>query len=60
VHTGVHSYAVSPEPPKEEAAAAEEKSWSETETDVVHLDESSFGPFIEQTKSVLVMFYAPC
>ncbi len=36
-----------------------EKSWSDEESDVVHLDEESFKPFLKKKKHVLVMFYAP-
>lgn len=37
-----------------------EKSWMEEETEVVHLTEETFKPFLKKKKHVLVIFYAPC
>ena len=42
-----------PPPPPPEAP------WSETESAVVHLEESSFKSFLKKKKHVIVMFYAP-
>jgi len=42
-----------PPPPPPEAP------WSETESDVAHLGEADFKPFLKKKKHVLVMFYAP-
>ena len=42
-----------PPPPPPEAP------WSEEESEVVHLNEESFKPFLKKRKHVLVMFYAP-
>jgi len=36
-----------------------ETPWSETESDVAHLTEVDFKPFLKKKKHVLVMFYAP-
>ncbi|KAK5650473.1 hypothetical protein RI129_001502 [Pyrocoelia pectoralis] len=36
-----------------------EVSWSEEKSDVVHLTETTFKPFLKKKKHVLVMFYAP-
>lgn len=36
-----------------------EKPWSEEESEVAHLVEESFKPFLKKKKHVLVMFYAP-
>ncbi|KAB0802017.1 hypothetical protein PPYR_04203 [Photinus pyralis] len=36
-----------------------EVSWSEEKSDVVHLTEATFKPFLKKKKHVLVMFYAP-
>ena len=36
-----------------------EKPWSEAPSEVVHLTEESFKPFLKKKKHVLVMFYAP-
>ena len=36
-----------------------ETPWSEEQSEVVHLDEESFKPFLKKKKHVLVMFYAP-
>lgn len=37
-----------------------EKAWTDEESDVVHLTEESFKPFLKKRKHVLVIFYAPC
>merc|ERR1712013_260796 len=42
-----------PPPPPPEAP------WKEEESDVVHLTEEDFKPFLKKKKHVLVMFYAP-
>ena len=42
-----------PPPPPPEAP------WSEEQSEVVHLNEESFKPFLKKRKHVLVMFYAP-
>lgn len=39
---------------------APEKPWSEDSSDVVHLTDETFKPFLKKKKHVLVMFYAPC
>jgi len=36
-----------------------EKPWKEEESDVAHLSEEDFKPFLKKKKHVLVMFYAP-
>ncbi|XP_026466424.1 protein disulfide-isomerase A5-like [Ctenocephalides felis] len=36
-----------------------EKPWSEEESEVFHLDEDTFKPFMKKKKYVLTMFYAP-
>ena len=36
-----------------------ETPWSEEPSDVVHLSEVNFKPFLKKKKHVLVMFYAP-
>ncbi|XP_063216813.1 protein disulfide-isomerase A5 [Bacillus rossius redtenbacheri] len=36
-----------------------ERPWSEEASEVVHLGEDSFKPFLRKKKHVLVMFYAP-
>lgn len=42
-----------PEPPQE-------RPWAEENSDVVHLSESTFQPFLKKKKHVMVIFYAPC
>lgn len=37
-----------------------EKPWSEEPSEVVHLVEDTYKPFLKKKKHVLVMFYAPC
>jgi len=39
---------------------APEKPWSEETSEVVHLTDETFKPFLKKKKHVLVMFYAPC
>ena len=39
---------------------APEPEWSETPSDVNHLQDSNFKDFVKKKKHVLVMFYAPC
>jgi hypothetical protein len=34
--------------------------WSETESEVNHLQDDNFKDFLKKKKHVLVMFYAPC
>ncbi|KAJ8891320.1 hypothetical protein PR048_010836 [Dryococelus australis] len=36
-----------------------EKPWNEEPSEVVHLDEENFKPFLKKKKHALVMFYAP-
>jgi len=36
-----------------------EKSWAETESDVLHLTDGDFKPSLKKKKHALVMFYAP-
>lgn len=43
-----------PPPPPPEA------QWSDEVTNVVHLDETNFKPYLKKKKHALVMFYAPC
>lgn len=45
------------EPP---APPPPEKPWSDEESDVIHLSEETFKPFLKKKKHVLVIFYAPC
>lgn len=45
------------EPPP---APPAEIPWSEEKSEVVHLEEDTFKPFLKRKKHVLVMFYAPC
>lgn len=51
---------ISPQPPPPEEPPAPETSWADEESDVEHLTEETFDPFIAENPSVLVMFYAPC
>lgn len=37
-----------------------EVPWSEEKSEVVHLTEDTYKPFLKKKKHVLVMFYAPC
>lgn len=37
-----------------------EKAWADEETNVVHLNDETFKPFLKKKKHVLAMFYAPC
>lgn len=43
-----------PTPPPVEVA------WVHESTEVVHLNDQTFKPFLKKKKHVLVMFYAPC
>ena len=43
-----------PPPPPQEPA------WSDSPSKVHHLTDNDFDSFLEEHKSVLVMFYAPC
>ncbi|XP_056642499.1 protein disulfide-isomerase A5 [Diorhabda sublineata] len=36
-----------------------EKPWADEESEVVHLNEETFKPFLKKKKHVLIMFYAP-
>lgn len=36
-----------------------EQQWQDEETNVMHLDENNFKPFLKKKKHALVMFYAP-
>nr|XP_037278569.1 LOW QUALITY PROTEIN: protein disulfide-isomerase A5-like [Rhipicephalus microplus] len=36
-----------------------EQPWSQVKSEVVHLDEETFKPFLKRKKHALVMFYAP-
>jgi len=51
---GIIEYINNPTPPP-----PPEKSWDETESDVIHLDDSSFQSSLRKKKHSLVMFYAP-
>jgi len=37
-----------------------EKDWAEEGTDIAFLTPDTFQDFVDNEKSVLVMFYAPC
>lgn len=37
-----------------------EPDWSESNTDIVHLNTANFDAVLKDAASVLVMFYAPC
>lgn len=37
-----------------------EQQWEDEETNVMHLDENTFKPYLKKKKHALVMFYAPC
>lgn len=39
---------------------APEAPWEDEPSDVVHLNDETFKPFLKKKKHVLVMFYAPC
>lgn len=45
------------EPP---APPPAEGPWADEQSEVVHLNEETFKPFLKKKKHVLVMFYAPC
>lgn len=40
--------------------ALPEKSWSEEESQVLHLTEENYKPVLKKKKHALVIFYAPC
>lgn len=47
---------MAPKPPK-----VKEADWaSETTSEIVHLTSTNFEPALQDEKSVMVMFYAPC
>ena len=50
-------FSCSPTAPVE---TAKEPEWSDSESNVVHLTDSTFTEHISAVPSVLVMFYAPC
>lgn len=56
---GIVSWLQNPTPAASNAGVVEEKSWSEEESDVVHLTDETFPAITSAHKSVLVMFYAP-
>lgn len=45
--------------PKEAPMKVKEPEWSDTDSEVVHLNTESFDPVLKEESSVLVMFYAP-
>ncbi|XP_071493170.1 protein disulfide-isomerase A5-like [Diadema antillarum] len=53
---GIVEWMNDPQPPKE---PEKEPEWSDEETDVVHLKDSTFDSYLTGHNSVLVMFYAP-
>lgn len=53
---GIVNWMKSPSAPKE---PEKEVAWSETESDVVHLTDSTFDEVLSSNPSVLIMFYAP-
>lgn len=53
---GIIEWMQDPQPPKEPEKEAE---WSDEESEVVHLSDDSFDPYLLEHSSVLVMFYAP-
>jgi len=54
---GIVSWMRDPSPPKEEGAA--EAEWADEPSEVAHLTDTTFDPFIATHNSTLVMFYAP-
>lgn len=46
--------------PSEPPPPPPEAQWEVEETNVMHLDESSFKVYLKKKKHALVMFYAPC
>jgi len=54
---GIVSWMRDPSPPKEEGAA--EAEWADEPSEVAHLTDTTFDPFIAAHNSTLVMFYAP-
>lgn len=45
--------------PKEAPIKIKEPEWSDTDSEIVHLNTESFDPVLKEEASVLVMFYAP-
>lgn len=45
--------------PKEAPVKVKEPEWSDTDSEIVHLNTESFDPVLKEEASVLVMFYAP-
>lgn len=45
--------------PNEPPPKIQEPEWSDTDSEVVHLNSNSFDPVLKEEASVLVMFYAP-
>uniref|UniRef100_H2Z5S1 Thioredoxin domain-containing protein n=1 Tax=Ciona savignyi TaxID=51511 RepID=H2Z5S1_CIOSA len=45
--------------PQEPKPKEPEPSWSDGDTDVIHLTDATFDPFIQENKKVMVFFYAP-
>ncbi len=57
---GIVSWLADPQaPPTDPEPAVEETPWSESETNIEHLNTSNFDEFLSSHSSVLVMFYAP-
>jgi len=54
---GIVSWMRDPSPPKEEGAT--EAEWADEPSEVAHLTDTTFDPFIAAHNSSLVMFYAP-
>jgi len=54
---GIVSWMRDPSPPKEEGPS--EADWADEPSEVAHLTDASFDPFIATHNSTLVMFYAP-
>jgi len=55
---GIINWMRNPSPPKEEGESTE-ASWADEPSEVQHLSELSFDPFLASHNSTLVMFYAP-
>lgn len=53
---GIIEWMNDPQPPKE---PEKEEEWSDQESEVVHLSDETFDPYLLEHNSVLVMFYAP-
>lgn len=45
--------------PSEPPPTPIEKSWEEEDTNVVHLDDATFKPYLKKKKHALIIFYAP-